>query len=41
MDLRARADRRKNDSTAGTLWSTYTTRDMKIRVYGRYKYPGP
>lgn len=26
-------------STFSGIWSTYTTRDMKIRVYGRYKYP--
>jgi hypothetical protein len=29
-------------STSGTLWtSTATTKDMRIRVKGRYKYPGP
>jgi hypothetical protein len=26
-------------STFSGIWSTYTTRDMKVRVYGRYKYP--
>ena len=31
-----------NDPYASTLsgiWTTYIGRDMKVRVYGRYKYP--
>lgn len=28
-------------STSGTSWATFTGRDMKIRVYGRYKYLTP
>ena len=28
-------------STLTTVWTTYPGRDMKIRVYGRYKYPQP
>ena len=28
-------------TTAGGSWSKQTTRDMRIRVYGRYKYPAP
>jgi prepilin-type N-terminal cleavage/methylation domain-containing protein len=35
------ADPAATTATAGTLWTSYTTRDIKIRVYGRYKYPGP
>lgn len=27
--------------TAGGSWTLHTGRDMKIRVYGRYKYPAP
>ena len=28
-------------TTAGGSWTVNTGRDMKIRVYGRYKYPAP
>lgn len=35
------ADPIATTSTAGTTWTTYTGRDMKIRIYGRYKYPSP
>jgi hypothetical protein len=35
------ADPYGSTTTASTLWTTYTARDMKIRVYGRYKYPQP
>lgn len=28
-------------TTSGTIWTTYAGRDMKVRIYGRYKYPAP
>jgi len=28
-------------STFSGIWTTYSGRDMKVRVYGRYKYPQP
>lgn len=28
-------------STSGSAWTVYSGRDMKVKVYGRYKYPAP